>query len=101
MKKYGKIHRTESLRLQGWDYHSNAAYFVTICTSNRSHYFGKIQDGIMRLSGIGEIAQTCWQEIPQHFQFAYLGLYVIMPNHVHGIVVIDNPDGGLQKWPFW
>ena len=65
MKKYGKIHRTESLRLQGWDYHSNAAYFVTICTSNRSHYFGKIQDGIMRLSGIGEIAQTCWQEIPQ------------------------------------
>ncbi|MEA3288004.1 MAG: transposase [Candidatus Marinimicrobia bacterium] len=91
-EKFKNTYRIESARLRGWDYGSNAAYFVTICTADQNHYFGEIRDGIMHLSEIGEIAQAYWQEIPQHFHFVGFGSYVIMPNHVHGIVIIDKPD---------
>jgi len=50
----------------------------------------------MHLSNLGIIAQTCWQEIPQHFKFASLGSYIIMPDHMHGIVVIDKPNGVVE-----
>jgi len=92
LKKFKGLYRIESSRLAGWDYGSNAAYFVTICTANRNHYFGEIRDGVMQLSEIGVIAQTFWQEIPQHFHFVGLGSCVIMPNHVHGVIIIDKPD---------
>ena len=89
--KYQNKYRIPSARLQNWDYGWNATYFVTICTQNREYYFGDVVNHKMQLSEIGHIAQSCWQEIPKHFPFVILDAFIIMPNHVHGIVVIDKP----------
>jgi len=99
MDKYKNKYRIPSARARFWDYRWNAAYFVTICTQNREHWFGKIvktqnaaSPNKMDLSPIGHIANSCWYEIPHHFPFVELGAHVIMPNHVHGIVIINKPD---------
>ena len=94
MEKYKNKYRIATARAPFWDYGWNAAYFVTICTQNRIHYFGHILDGKMQLSPIGHIANSCWYEIPNHFPFVELGVHVIMPNHVHGIVIINKPNDG-------
>ena len=91
-EKFKGKYRMESARLQLWNYGWNAAYFVTICTQNRECFFGDVLDGDMVLNDIGKIANDCWLEIPNHFSYVKLGNHVIMPNHVHGIVVIDKPD---------
>lgn len=88
MKKYKNTYRIASARAPWWDYGSNASYFVTICCKNRVCYFGAVEDGIMVLSDIGEIAEKCWLEIPEHFPFVVLHNHIIMPNHVHGIIEI-------------
>ena len=120
--KYKNKYRIESTRLKHWDYGCNAAYFVTICTKNRVCYFGDVVIGYgsnmgvnnttkrqdvetqdfaslrhvathhTKLSKIGKIAHSCWQEIPNHFPFVKLGVFVVMPNHVHGIIIIDKSD---------
>lgn len=90
--KFQNKYRIPSARLQNWDYRWNASYFVTICTRNRKHYFGDIADGKIQLSEIGQMAKEYWGEIPKHFSFVQSGAFVIMPNHVHGIVIIDRPD---------
>ncbi|MDR0543016.1 MAG: hypothetical protein LBH19_12515 [Dysgonamonadaceae bacterium] len=90
--KYKGIYRIPPARWQDWDYGANAAYFVTICTASREQFFGEINDGEMTLSEIGQIASECWTQIPAHFPFAILGTFVVMPNHVHGVIVIDKPD---------
>lgn len=64
--------------------------FVTICTKDKQQFFGEIRDKKMFLSPIGKIAQKFWQEIPEHFPFVTLDHCVVMPNHIHGIVVIDK-----------
>ena len=101
MKKYQNKYRISSARAPFWDYGWNAAYFVTICTQNRIRWFGEIVETQnfstpkqIQLSEIGKIAEQCWQEIPGHFPFVKLGAFVIMPDHVHGIVIIDKPDDG-------
>lgn len=90
--KFRNKYLISSTRLQNWDYGRNAAYFVTICTKNRFHYFGNIVDGEMQLSAIGKMAQKYWMEIPQHFPFVQLNAFVVMPNHKHGIIIIDHDD---------
>ncbi len=92
MDKFKNKYRIPSTRLQNWDYGWNAAYFVTICTANREFFFGNIMDDKTDLSEIGEIADKYWLEIPEHFPFVKLDVHVVMPNHVHGIVIIDKPD---------
>ncbi len=96
MNKYKNKYRIASTRLQNWDYGWNAAYFITICTKNRNHYFGEIPDKVVEFSVMGHIANSCWYEIPNHFLFVELGEHVIMPNHVHGIVIINKPDGVVE-----
>lgn len=88
--KFQSKYRIPSTRLQTWDYSNNGAYFITICTQNREHFFGNIQNGIMQLSEIGKLAVQYWIEIPNHFPFIELGSFVVMPNHVHGILIINN-----------
>lgn len=78
------------IRLRNFDYASDGWYFVTICTQNREFYFGEINDQHMVLTGIGEIARQLWTEIPAHFPMAELGEFVVMPNHVHGIIGIHH-----------
>ena len=80
----------KSPRLRGYDYRLAGAYFVTVCTHNRACVFGQVLDGEMRVNALGEIATACWTEIPTHFPLADLDVFVVMPNHVHGIIVIDT-----------
>lgn len=80
----------KSIRLKNYDYSSSGGYFITICTCNRKHLFGKIIDGKMILNDGGKIAQQYWLEIPKHFPNAGLDEFIIMPNHVHGIIMIHN-----------
>ena len=88
--KFRNKYRIPSTRLQNWDYSSNGYYFITICTKERKHNFGEIVDYKMKLSRIGEIAYKYWFEIPNHFSFVELDEFVVMPNHVHGILIINN-----------
>jgi len=85
-------HQRRSLRLPHYDYASSGAYFITICVHQRQCLFGEIVDGMMRLNKWGTIAQECWQAIPDHFAQVQLDEWVIMPNHIHGIIVINDPD---------
>jgi len=90
MDKYQNKYRSQSLRLQYWDYSNAGYYFITICTKDRQYYFGEIQNSKMFLNTIGNIAQKFWLEIPNHFSNVILNEFIIMPNHVHGIVVIND-----------
>jgi len=72
----------------------NGFYFVTICAKNRKEYFGEIKNEEMVLNDCGEIANQLWLEIPNHFEDVKLDEHIIMPNHVHGIVILDNDDVG-------
>jgi putative transposase len=94
MDKYQNKYRIASARAQWWDYGWNGAYFITICTRNREHYFGEIENGKMVLSPMGIIADILWHEIPNHASFVELGDFVVMPNHIHGILILDKPNGG-------
>jgi REP element-mobilizing transposase RayT len=88
MDKFQGKYRIPSARATWWDYAGNGLYFITICTAGRAHCFGKIAGDEMQLSPIGEMALQCWLEIPHHFPFVKLHAFVVMPNHVHGILEI-------------
>lgn len=90
--KFKNKYRIESTRLPNWDYGWNAAYFVTICTKHRRFFFGNVVNGIMGLSEIGCLAWQFWYEIPDHFPFVILDAFIVMPDHVHGIIVINKTD---------
>jgi putative transposase len=101
-------HHRRSIRLQGYDYSQEGAYYVTIVTQGRECLFGEIFEGKMRLNEYGEIVEKWWNEIPIHFSNVELGVFIIMPNHVHGIIFItterrgevvsphDNPNNNIQ-----
>ncbi|WP_275099951.1 transposase [Sedimenticola hydrogenitrophicus] len=80
-----KPHR-RSLRLRGYDYSQAGAYFVTICTRDRLCLFGEIVDGVMHLNSAGEMIQSIWNEIPLYYPGTEVDKWVIMPNHMHGIL---------------
>ncbi|MDD5043052.1 MAG: transposase [Patescibacteria group bacterium] len=86
-------YRIQSTRLEDWDYSQDGYYFVTICTQNKRCLFGEIKDEEMILNGLGRIAVKCWLEIPQHSPFVLLDEFIVMPNHIHGIIVIKNNNG--------
>ena len=83
-------YRKDSIRLQHWDYGWNAAYFVTICSKNKICYFGNIIDGEMHLSATGKIVNDLWYDITNHTKNVELGQFVVMPNHIHGIIIINT-----------
>jgi REP element-mobilizing transposase RayT len=84
------IRDRKHIRLRNYDYASDGWYFVTICTHERECYFGKIESKKMFPSDIGIQAELMWNEIPQHFPMAELGEFVVMPNHIHGIIGIHH-----------
>jgi len=146
MKKYQNKYRIPSARLPYWDYTNNGAYFITICTKNRNHYFGEIikprdpsptdvamqlprtdvamqnistdvamqnfrtdvavqrlypskkttPTNTMQLNEIGQLAHNYWNDIPNHFPHVQLGNFVIMPDHMHGILIINKSVETLQ-----
>ena len=101
-------HHRRSIRLPGYDYSQSGAYYVTMAAQGRECLFGEIVDGEVHLNEYGEVVQKWWNEIPIHFPNVELGAFVIMPNHVHGIIFIitqrrgevlsphDNPNNNMH-----
>jgi REP element-mobilizing transposase RayT len=87
------IHKRRSIRLQGFDYFSYGAYFVTVCVQGRECLLGEIVDGEMELNEAGRMVETWWRELSNKFPSVEIDTFVVMPNHFHGIVVINNPVG--------
>ncbi len=85
-----EIHHRRSIRLQGYDYTNAGIYFVTICCYQRQHLFGEIDNGEMRINAIGQIVSNLWQKIPQHFPNVELDGFILMPDHLHGIIMISE-----------
>jgi putative transposase len=82
------IHHRRSIRLKGYNYSQAGLYFITICCNDRACLFGQIHNGIMILNDAGSTAQQCWVKIPAHFQNIVLHEFIVMPNHIHGILEI-------------
>jgi len=95
MKLDPQKHHRRSIRLKEYDYAQPGGYFVTIVTHQRDCLFGQIINEEMQLNELGRIADECWRLIPDHFTNVELGAYVIMPNHVHGIIVIHANENGM------
>ena len=96
------IHHRNSIRLQSYDYRAAGAYFVTICTFQKEPILAEIKDGKARLTALGNVVQECWSEIPQHFPNADLDTFVVMPNHLHGIIIFNDsiiPVGAQHAAP--
>jgi putative transposase len=99
-EKFRNKYRTSSTRLPGWDYGSNGLYFVTICTKDRFRYFGEIENQTvesqsvitLNMTKIGEIAYNNWKNISEFHPYVELDDFVIMPDHLHGILFINKPD---------
>ena len=84
-----KIKGRNTIRLHDFDYSQAGGYFVTICTHERKCLFGEIIRGNMVLNEFGKIAKTCWEEISRHFSFVEMDEFVVMPNHIHGIILLE------------
>ncbi len=95
MEKWKNKYRIPSARLKGYDYGQNGAYFITICTQNRAHHFGEIQNGKMVLSPCGVLADVFWHETLRHNTGVELGAFVVMPNHIHGILILNRTGAEL------
>ena len=90
--------RKNSLRLDNYNYSWAGAYFITICSYKKESLFGKINDYSMQLNNFGKIVQRCWEQIPRKYKNIELGDFVIMPNHIHGIIWII---GVIHELPLW
>lgn len=88
-----------SIRLKGYDYTSNGSYFVTICSHERQSIFGEIKDGVFQQNHLGLVAQKCWLKIPKHHKYVGLDEFVIMPNHIHGILWIEQTEASKKVTP--
>lgn len=113
MDNFKNVFRIPTTRLANWDYSSHGLYFITICTKNKEHYFGEVksQSGTtlqpempletqsiasLHLTEIGVIALRYWEQIPEYHPFAELNEFIVMPNHIHGIIFINKP--GYEQW---
>jgi REP element-mobilizing transposase RayT len=97
MENYMPKNNRKSIRLQSYDYSSPGYYFVTICTINREPIFGRIENGEMVLNDFGNIANKYWLRMPINYDYIRINAYVVMPNHVHGIIQVTkkyNPTAG-------
>lgn len=112
------MHNRQSIRLPKYDYSQKGAYFVTICTNNREHLFGEIRRGwkysaldtefpettqygvsILESTEFWKIAEQCWHEIPNHYPHVELDVFIVMPNHIHGIICIVGAENILPNLP--
>lgn len=89
------IHHRRSIRLKGYDYSSDGAYFVTICAWQRECLFGDIVNGEMQLNDYGLAVDAVWCDLPERFNHVSLDEYVIMPNHFHGIILLTDTVGAI------
>lgn len=105
------IHKRKSIRLKGYDYSKSGIYYITICCQGRECRFGEIVNNEMVINEYGKIANDEWEKLPQQFQYFELNVFQIMPNHMHGIIVLmDNtvgatpavaPNNTIAEIPNW
>lgn len=88
MKYDPEKHHRRSIRIRAYDYSQGGVYFVTICTRDRECLFGEVVDGEMQLNNVGQMATGAWEEMPGRFSSVRLDAFIVMPNHVHGIIVV-------------
>ncbi|MFN6074390.1 MAG: transposase [Fluviicola sp.] len=95
------IHNRKSIRLKNYDYGKEGLYFITINCAKRQRLFGEVNDQKMNLNESGLVAKRCWLEIPSHYPNVCLHEFVIMPDHLHGIIEItfnNNPNGNESSF---
>lgn len=90
------MHHRRSIRLRDYDYAHAGAYFVTICVDKKERVLGEIANNELRLSTMGNIVRECWNNISEHFHHVELDEFVVMPNHLHGIIVIVDGHVGAR-----
>ena len=94
--KFRDRYRIESTRLKNYDYSQNGAYFITICTNKRVNFLGEIIDSKLSETKQSKICIECWNDLSNHYPNCILDEFIVMPNHVHGIVIIDNFKINIQ-----
>ena len=100
MKFDPQIHHRRSIRLPDYDYSQPGAYFITTVTRGRECLFGEIKDGVMHLNDAGQIIWDVWNSLPARYPQIALGAAMVMPNHFHGIVIInETPVGVIHELP--
>jgi putative transposase len=99
MKYDSQKHHRRSIRLPEYDYCQAGAYFVTICTWGRVPLFGEIYGRVMRLNATGRIVESEWKRLAHQFANIHLDAFVVKPNHVHGIIVINDLVGATRHFP--
>jgi|LakMenE01Jun11ns_1017448.scaffolds.fasta_scaffold9682396_1 REP element-mobilizing transposase RayT len=91
MNNFSEKHHRRSLRLSRYDYSQSGAYFVKICIKNSENLLGDIPDNVMNLNQFGQVVKDIWHSLDTRYKEVILDEFVIMPNHIHGIIFIDNP----------
>jgi len=94
-----EIHHRRSIRLRDFDYSSSGAYFISICTFGRECLFGEIVDGKMSVGDAGRIVESEWRRLSDRFPSVELDAFVVMPNHVHAIIVVNASVGAIHELP--
>lgn len=95
-----KMHHRRSIRWRGHDYSSPGAYFVTGCELHKRHIFGEVIEGEMHLNPIGEIVAACWEWLGKNYSHVVLDEWIVMPNHMHGIIILtDDDSSGARTAP--
>lgn len=97
MEKWKGKYRIPSARATWWDYSGEGVYFIIICSHRQELVFGDCQDGKMTLSVTGAIAQGMWYMMPSRFPHVTLDAFVVMPNHIHGILIFDTPPRSASQ----
>lgn len=92
MVLYKNKYRSDSSRLKIWDYTTPWWYYITICIYQHNKMFGRITRSKIRLNKLGKVAERCWKEIPEHNSLIELDYYVVMPNHLHGILILNGNE---------
>ena len=98
------VSRRKNMRLRGYDYTQNGAYFITICMKNRKNLLGDIQNSQIITSSIGDLIRSAWQELPTRYPGISIDAFVIMPNHIHGIIIVGATfmapsEGSMNRAP--
>ncbi len=99
MTLFRRKFRIESARRPGFDYATTGHYFFTICIKNRHPVFGSVYQKKMLLSLSGKLAWECWRKIPYHYPGVRLGSFIVMPDHVHGIIILSDQYTNIEENP--
>ena len=95
MPRDSMTHHRRSIRLNGYDYSQPGGYFVTICVHKGECVLGDIINGEVNLTDLGRVASEYWKVVPHHFPNLWIDIFVVMPNHVHAVVIISGCRGGV------